>query len=169
MSFECDAFISYSHIDNIGLIDGSKGWITNLHWALETRLAQLLGEEASSQGVAAIRNQAGNDDFAITLVDQLKHVAVLVAVVSPRYVKSEWTRREVEEFCKAAESQGGVRCHDKARIFKVLKTPVPRDLEMPELSRLLGYEFYKVDPETGRAFYELDDVLLARRRSGTTG
>jgi hypothetical protein len=45
MSFECDAFISYSHIDNIGLIDGSKGWITNLHRALEIRIAQLLGEK----------------------------------------------------------------------------------------------------------------------------
>jgi hypothetical protein len=155
MSFECDAFISYSHIDNIGLVDPSKGWISNLHRALETRLAQLLGEKPK---VWRDPKLSGNDVFEITLVDQLKHVAVLVAVVSPRYVKGEWTRREVEEFCKAAEAQGGVRLHDKARIFKVLKTPVPRNTEMPELSPLLGYEFYKIDPETGR-FHELDDVF----------
>ena len=155
MSFDCDAFISYSHIDNIGLVDPSKGWISNLHRALETRLAQLLGEKPK---VWRDPKLSGNDDFAITLIDQLRHVAVLVAVVSPRYVKGDWTRRELQEFCKAAEAQGGVRLHDKARIFKVLKTPVPRDTDLPELSALLGYEFYKVDPETGR-FHELDDVF----------
>ena len=72
-----------------------------------------------------------------------------MAVVSPRYVKSEWGRKEIDEFCKAAEQQGGVRVRDKARIFKVLKTPVPLEQHPPELQSLLGYEFFKVDPETG--------------------
>jgi hypothetical protein len=157
MSFECDAFISYSHIDNIGLIDGSKGWITNLHRALEIRIAQLLGEKPNLWRDPKL---AGNDVFEITLIEQLKHVAVLIAVVSPPYLKSEWTRRELIEFWKAAEAQGGVRFHDKTRIFKVLKTPVPRVIDLPELTQLLGYEFYKLDSETGR-FHELDEVFGA--------
>jgi hypothetical protein len=155
MSFQCDAFISYSHIDNIGLIDGSKGWITNLHRALEIRIAQLLGEKPNLWRDPKL---AGNDVFEITLIEQLKHVAVLIAVVSPPYLKSEWTRRELIEFWKAAEAQGGVRFHDKARIFKVLKTPVPRNIDLPELTQLLGYEFFKFDTETGRV-HELDDVF----------
>lgn len=157
MSFECDAFISYSHIDNIGLIDGSKGWITNLHRALETRLAMFLGEKPSLWRDPKL---SGNDIFEVTLIDRLHKVAVLVAVVSPRYVKSEWTRRELTEFCKAAEEQGGVRFHDKTRVFKVLKTPVPRDTDLPELKQCLGYEFFKVDPDTGR-LHELDEVFGA--------
>jgi hypothetical protein len=155
MSFDCDAFISYSHIDNVGLVDGSKGWITNLHRALEIRIAQLLGEKPQ---IWRDPKLAGNDVFEIKLIEQLKRVAVLITVVSPRYVKSEWTRRELVEFWKAAEAQGGVRFHDKARIFKVLKTPVPRDMDLPELVALLGYEFYKIDSETGRV-HELDDVF----------
>lgn len=155
MIFDCDAFISYSHIDNVGLVDGSKGWITNLHRALEIRIAQLIGEEPH---IWRDPKLAGNDIFEITLIEQLKRVAVLVTVVSPRYVKSEWTRRELIEFWKAAEAQGGVRFHDKARIFKVLKTPVPREIDLPELASLLGYEFFKIDPETGRV-HELDEIF----------
>jgi hypothetical protein len=155
MTFDCDAFISYSHIDNVGLVDGSKGWITNLHRALEVRIAQLLGEKPQ---IWRDPKLAGNDVFEITLIEQLKRVAVLITVVSPRYVKSEWTRRELVEFWKAAEAQGGVRFHDKARIFKVMKTPVPRDSDLPELESLLGYEFFEIDPETGR-IRELDEIF----------
>jgi hypothetical protein len=155
MSFDYDAFISYSHIDNVGLVDGSKGWITNLHRALEIRIAQLLGEKPQ---IWRDPKLAGNDVFENTLVEQLKRVAALITIVSPRYVRSEWTRRELVEFWKAAEAQGGVRLHDKARIFKVMKTPVPREMDPPELLPLLGYEFYKVDTMTGRV-HELDEIF----------
>ena len=155
MSFDCDAFISYTHIDNVSLVDGSKGWITNLHRALEIRVGQLMGETPE---IWRDPKLAGNDVFENTLVEQLKRVAVLITVVSPRYVKSEWTRRELVEFWKAAEAQGGVKFHDKARIFKVLKTPIPRQMDPPELQPLLGYEFFHVDAETGRA-RELDEIF----------
>jgi hypothetical protein len=147
MSFEYDAFISYTHIDNLSLVDGSKGWITNLHRALEIRVAQLLGEKPE---IWRDPKLSGNDVFENTLVDQLKRVAALITIVSPRYVKSEWTRRELVEFWKAAEAQGGISIHDKARIFKVMKTPIPPSLDPPELQHLLGYEFFRIDPETGR-------------------
>ncbi len=155
MSFDCDAFISYTHIDNIGLIDGSKGWITSLHRALEIRIAQMLGEEPQ---IWRDPKLSGNDIFEITLVEKLQRVAALVAVVSPRYVKSEWTRRELLEFLKAAELQGGVNFHDKARIFKVLKTPVAREMEPPQLAPLLGYQFFDEDPVSGRV-KELSEVF----------
>ena len=154
MSFECDAFISYSHIDNVGRADGTDGWITNLHFALKRKLGELLGEKPNLYFDSRLD---GNEVFEITLIDTLKKVAVLVAVVSPRYLRSDWTRREFEEFCKAAEVQGGVLIHDKARVFKVLKTPVPRDEQMPLLSKLLGYEFFWIDPKTGTP-HELDQV-----------
>jgi len=155
MSFDCDAFISYCHIDNVCLVDGSKGWITNLHRALEIRVGQLLGEKPE---IWRDPKLAGNDVFASSIVDQLKRVAVLITIISPRYVKSEWTRRELVEFWKAAEAQGGVRFHDKARIFKVLKTPIPREMDPPELQPLLGYEFFHIDPNSGRV-HELDEIF----------
>jgi hypothetical protein len=50
----------------------------------------------------------------------------------------------------------GLDVDNKARIFKVVKTPVPRDLELPPLPSLLGYDFFKLDPESGRP-REFDD------------
>jgi TIR domain len=155
MKFEGDAFISYAHLDNVELIEGHKGWVTNLHRALEVRVAQLLGKTPQIWRDPKLQ---GNDFFADTLAERLRRVAALVPVISPRYVKSEWTRRELNEFWLAAQKQGGIRFQDKVRIFKVLKTPIPLDAHPPELQALLGYEFFKIDPDTGR-IRELDEVF----------
>ena len=155
MNFEGDAFISYAHLDNVELIEGGKGWVTNLHRALEVRVAQLLGKPSH---IWRDPKLDGNDMFEDALVKRLQEVAALISVVSPRYVKSEWTRRELAEFWKAAEAQGGVRFRDKVRIFKVLKTPVPIEATPHELQSLLGYDFFRVDPDTGR-IHELDEVF----------
>ncbi|HUK36008.1 MAG TPA: TIR domain-containing protein [Vicinamibacterales bacterium] len=153
MDFDLDVFVSYAHLDDAVLGDEKKGWVGKLHETLEWRLAQLLGKPARIWRDPKLH---GNDVFADALVERVHHAAVLVSVVSPRYVRSEWTSRELTEFCKAAEQQGGVQVHDKSRIFKVLKTPVPLDQQVPPLPSLLGYEFFKVDPGSG-TFREFDE------------
>src|SRR5437016_197642 len=105
MIFDGDAFISYAHLDNMELIEGRKGWVANLHRALEVRIGQLLGKEPHIWRDLKLQ---GNDFFAEILVEKLRRVASLISVVSPRYVRSEWARKELEEFWKAAEQQGGV-------------------------------------------------------------
>jgi hypothetical protein len=155
--FEGDAFISYAHLDNVELVEGRKGWVANLHRALEVRVGQLLGK---SPHIWRDPKLQGNDLFAETLIEKLNKVALLVTVVSPRYVKSEWTIRELKAFWAAAEAQGGIRVHDKARVFKVLKTPVPLDKTPAELRMLLGYEFFRIEPETGKV-RELDEIFGA--------
>lgn len=155
MNFECDAFISYAHLDNVALVEGRKGWIAGLHRALEVRVAQLLGKSAD---IWRDPKLAGNDLFSDTIGDRLRRAAGLISILTPRYVRSEWTRKELSEFCRVAAQQGGIRIRDKARLFKVLKTPVPLDAHPPELQGLLGYEFFKVDPETGKVL-ELDEIF----------
>ena len=107
MNFDLDVFVSYAHLDDAALVEDQKGWVAKLHRdARNPRLAQLLGK---SPRIWRDPKLQGNDVFAETLVDRLKRAAVLVSVVSPRYVRSEWTTRELNEFCKAAEQQGGVQ------------------------------------------------------------
>jgi Domain of unknown function (DUF4062)/TIR domain len=154
MGFDGEVFISYAHLDNVELAPGTNGWVTDLHRALGIRLAQLLGQESRIWRDPKLE---GNDSFGDVLVDRLRHVAALVSVLSPAYIKSEWCQKEFAEFCKAAGEQGGIRVGNKVRIFKVMKTPVPLEQHPAPLQDVLGYEFFKVDPASGKVveFYKV--------------
>lgn len=143
--FECDIFISYSHVDNRALTEGQKGWIDSFHQALEVRLSQVLGSDPQFFRDPKL---AGNDYFESVLTGTLQRTAILVSIVSPRYVESEWCIREFKLFTDVAKSTGGLRVGDKSRIFKVMKFPV-EDNPHPELDGLLGYEFFTWDPDSG--------------------
>ena len=90
-------------MDNVELVEGHRGWVSNLHRALEIRVGQLLGKQPHIWRDTKLQ---GNDFFEDTLVERLQRVAALVPIISPRYVKSEWTRKELDEFWKAARVQG---------------------------------------------------------------
>ena len=147
-NFEDDLFISYAHIDNQPLAEGLKGWVETFHERLKIRLEQLTGETAR---IWRDRKLQGNDIFAETLVARLSKVAILVVVLSPRYVKSEWCLKELGEFCNCAESGAGLNLGDKSRVFKVVKTHVPLAEHPAPVRDLLGYEFFEYDAERGRA------------------
>ena len=155
MNFKSDAFISYTHLDNEVLSKRHEGWVTYLHHALEKRLAMFLGKPPH---IWCDPKLTRNDHLTNTLFDKLAHVAVLVSVVSPRYVQSKSALEELSAFVRAAQSQGGLRIENKLRIFKVLKTPVPLERHPPELQSVLGYEFFKIDPDTGR-IRELNEIF----------
>jgi len=149
MAFDNDLLISYAHLDDEALLEGQPGWVTELHRILEIRVGQLLGHKPRIWRDPKLQ---GNDYFADTiLAERLPNVAALLTVLSPRYVQSEWCVREVERFVQESEKKGGLRIADKARVFKVVKTPVPLARHPQSLQPLLGYEFYVTDPQTGRA------------------
>ncbi len=148
MPFENDLFISYAHLDDQSLLEGQPGWVSTFHRILEIRVAQLLGEKPRIWRDPKLQ---GNNYFTDTILfGQVPNVAALLTVLSPRYIQSNWCARELEEFCRASAQSGGVRVAGKARIFKVIKTPVPRERHPEPLQSLLGYEFYVTDSQTGR-------------------
>jgi hypothetical protein len=105
--FENDIFISYAHIDDQPLTEGEKGWIYNFHRALEIRLGELSGETPK---ILRDPKLEGNDYFSDIIVEQFLKVTVLVSVLSPRYVKSEWCIKELRKLYQAAEQQSGQKC-----------------------------------------------------------
>lgn len=147
MNFEKDIFISYAHIDELELSDDLKGWISDFHRSLEVRLSQILGNRPVIWRDDRLQ---GNDFFGPEIVAQFPKLKVLVSIITPRYLKSEWCTKEIEEFYKAAEQNGGISIENKARIFKVLKTPVKIEAQPEKIRDILGYEFYRIDPSTGR-------------------
>jgi hypothetical protein len=146
MTFEHDFLISYAHIDDQALVAGESGWVSQLHRLLAIRVGQLMGHTPKIWRDPKLQ---GNDYFADTILDRLPRVAALVSVLSPRYIQSEWCNRELKEFTRAAEKSGGVRIAGKARIFKVVKTPVQLEKLPEEVQAMLGYDFFVYD-ESGR-------------------
>lgn len=145
MPLEHDIFISYAHIDDTPLMEEEAGWISNFHKNLDALVKQIAGDDLSIWRDLKLQ---GNDYFGDTLVNTLPKTAVMVSVLSPRYVKSEWCLKELETFTKSAVDGG--RTGDKSRVFKVLKTFVPRESQPAPLDDLLGYEFFQMDADTGK-------------------
>lgn len=159
MAFDLDAFISYAHIDNEPLTPGQKGWVTQFHATLQAMLSQRLGERAR---IWRDEKLDGNDVFADEIVQKFLKTAVLVSILSPRYVRSEWCTRELREFCEAAARTGGISTGNKSRVFKVIKTPFEATVPLPDaVQRTLGYEFYELDNGDPQ---ELDPVFGEQAR-----
>ncbi len=140
MSFERDIFISYAHLDNDFLTKEEEGWITQFASFLQKFLDMRMGSKIE---IWRDNRLQGNSTFAREIEEQFPKTALLVSVLTPRYAKSDWCIREVNAFCESAEQTGGMVVDNKARIFKVIKTPVDEESSLPEVMReTLGYEFY---------------------------
>jgi hypothetical protein len=143
MRYEQNLFISYAHLDDDPLTPGEQGWITRFHGTLGVFLGQYLGRKAT---IWRDEKLQGNDVFGDEIVAQFKQSAVLVSVLTPRYLNSEWCTRESREFCAAAQQRGGLLVGNKSRVFKVIKTPVDAQASLPAaMQDLLGYEFFAVE------------------------
>ena len=161
MNFEQNLFISFTHIDNQPLSDGDKGWITRFHATLKAMLSMRMGREAK---IWRDEKLHGNDLLYEEIIARLKELAVLVSIVSSRYLKSEWCTREAREFCEHAEQNGGLTVGSKLRVFKVIKTPVEYLEPLPApIKDTLGYEFFtykdgaplEFDPAYGQEYKQL--------------
>ncbi len=146
-SSENHLFISYAHIDNQPLTEGLKGWIDTLHALLQIRLAQLMGRPPK---IWRDRKLKGNDVFNDVIVIELSNTALLLSVLSPRYLQSPACRSELKDFFRLADQSGGIRIGEKHRVFKVIKTYVELEEHPPEIRDLLGYEFYQRDQLSGK-------------------
>jgi hypothetical protein len=163
MNIEQTLFISYAHIDDQPLDPGQKGWITRFHGALKAILSMRMGREVK---IWRDENLRGNTAFSNEIVAQFKASAVLISIITPRYLNSEWCTREAREFCETAERAGGLMIGNKSRVFKVIKTPVDdqeADGLPAQMKDLLGFEFFaykdgaplELDPDYGPEYSQL--------------
>jgi len=160
--FEPDIFISYSHIDNQPFGSGQKRWVSEFHKNLETRIRILLGRDVEIWRDPKLK---GTDVFSDEIRGKVSDTAVLVTIISPGYLHSEWCSRELQTFIDGAASGGGWHAEGQSRIVKVLKTPVPLQQQSSGLRSLLGYEFYRIEPETERVREFLLDPSPEARNS----
>jgi TIR domain len=158
-AFEDDVFISYASIDDEPLTEGQKGWVTQFHRDLEFRVAQYLGVGVSTArdpaGLKIWRDERelrGNDRLKERIQEQLTKTGIMLSVVSPLFLQSDWCMSEFKEFWTQAEEARQLYVQkNKSRLFKVMKTHVEREVQPPEMQEILSYEFYEFD-DAGRPF-----------------
>ena len=150
--FDRHLFISYAHIDNQPLSPEQQGWVTRFHASLDTVLSTRMGRRAEIWRDAKL---SGNDVFSDEILEQLPRAAILVSIISPRYVESEWCLREIREFVQAAERSSSLLVENKSRVIKVIKLPVDTEDSLPSVvKQVLGYSFFTVGDD--QAPIELD-------------
>ena len=169
MEFQRNLFISYAHIDNVPLSEDQQGWITRFHNTLSAMLSMRMGRKAEIWRDSKLQ---GNDIFADEIIQQFPKTELLISVLTPRYAESEWCTREVKEFCKSAETTGGLLVDNKARVLKVVKLPVDNEGPLPPVMKeALGYPFYvldeqqtplELDPAYGEEFAKKYNLKLAK-------
>lgn len=143
--FKYDIFISYAHIDNDPLIKGAPGWVDFFEQLLRKSLRVELGAEVEIFRDAQLN---GFEPFSDQLGQALEQSAVLLTLISPRYIKAEWCLWELREFQK--RTGGG-------RLLKVVKSSVEGKsfrLDGQELfasvKDVLEHRLYYEDERSGR-------------------
>ena len=159
-----DIFISCAQLDDQPLSEGKEGWVTQFRRNLKVRLEQLSGETVTLASYPMLPGDSSVDE---TVIKQLPDIKTMVSVLSPPFAKSGGCRRGIEEFCEQTQRSGKFYVKDRPRLFKVLKTPID-DGDFPPhvddvLRRLVAFEFYERDPETGR-FREFDEAFGEQAR-----
>ena len=151
MQFDQHVFISYAHRDNKPLGDGDPGWVSRFHTLLSNMLDARMEDEPRIWRDETLQ---GNTVFSDEILHQIQDTAVLLSVVSPRYVGSEWCLREANTFCQAAQLLGGPAINRNSRVFKIIKIPPGSQDALPTAMRdTLGFDFYEL---SGQDPLELD-------------
>jgi len=150
MPFTHDIFISYGHLDDVNPFGQDKGWVDLLHERLLVLVGQALGYEPSIWRDG--HDLQGNDRLVGAISEGVTSSLLLVPIITPRYVQSEWCNREMDAFHAAEPPARGAGPEFRSRVFKVVKTPLPnhlKKLEPVQIRDLIGYPFYAEDATSG--------------------
>ena len=138
--FAHDIFLSYARVDDM------RHWVRRFHDELEVRLAQRFGR------IGAVKiwrdpEIAANQYFDATIQDALEGSAVLLAVTSTGYLRSDYCLQEVAEFQKLAAARHLTAVGDRSRVVNVLLQKIPPEQWPPAYGRTTGLVFH--DPAFG--------------------
>src|SRR5262245_21775718 len=134
-----DVFLSYAHGDN------ETGWVTYFETRLRHRLRERLG--FTPEVWRDERKLGGGDLFPDEIKAALSATGIVVSIVSPSYLASEYCRRERIQFNEALKARSEtLQVGNRFRLVKVIKTPSPGNMHRQLLPRALGFDFFTENP-----------------------
>lgn len=139
-NYEFDVFVSYAHVDNEPFLPGGKGWVTSLIDGLRKLMAVKLGrtDSFSLWMDYALR---GSEPVTPQLLNTVRKSAMLIVVLSPGYLASDWCRRERDAFLGIVQARGA------RRVFVIERDSVDDTKRPPELFDLVPFRFWIRDRE----------------------
>ncbi|MEW5804520.1 MAG: toll/interleukin-1 receptor domain-containing protein [bacterium] len=138
--YEHDIFISYAHVDDEPIPGAEEGWVSTLVGGLKTLLAQRLGRSDTFSLWMDYRLSL-HEPITPELLSTIEHSAVLVVILSPGYLASEWCQRERNTFLQMVRD----RPRRNSRIFVVERDKIETSERPAEFRDLLGYRFWVED------------------------
>lgn len=144
--YEHDIFVSYAHVDNQPAPGVETGWVSTLVDGVRAYLAQKLGR-AEAFDLWRDPRLSAHEPLTPAILNTVEKTAVMVVILSPGYLASEWCGRECDKFFKKMASEGA---RSGGRVFVVERDRVEQGGKPAALRDLLGYRFWFQEPEGGR-------------------
>jgi hypothetical protein len=142
--FGDDIFVTYAHVDDEIVSDAGHGWVTEVVKCLKAELARKLGR-SDAYAMWVDHELLHSHPVTPQILDRVRQSAILVVILSPGYIASDWCRREREAFFNAMRETG-------ARNVFVVETDEIDEADRPqELADFSPIRFWSKGPRGGAA------------------
>lgn len=143
--YQHDIFLSYAHVDDAA-VPGSRnetGWVSTFYDVLNYEVRQRLGR---ADAHTPWKDDDLRYDQSLTrqLLETVRNSAILLVMLSPGYVRSDWCRRERTALLE------GVRARGDAPVLVVEKEPVDGSVLPEEFRDRKRFPFWTGTPDVPR-------------------
>lgn len=135
--YQYDIFVSYAHVDDVPLPGVKEGWVTTLINCIKIKLSMELGRN-DAYSLWMDCDLAKNVRLTPQIMSALNKTAIMIIILSPGYLASEWCTREKNTFLQLLQ-QGD------SRIFIIERNFIEPATRPPEFSELIGFRFWVHD------------------------
>lgn len=116
-SFKTDVFISYSHVDNRPELGEQQGWVAKFHGLLAQRLWKKAGREVQVWWDPKLYY---SERFDARIEDTVQNAGIVLALLSPSFLTSDYCQQELEWFRQAVERDSSRSPGTHSRVFPIL-------------------------------------------------
>ncbi len=142
-NFAYDIFISYSHVDNETISDEQCGWIEQFYKNLNLLLAKRTGKMDAVKIWWDNKKLDGSKLFDESIATGIQQSAILLSLISPGYLSSDYCQQELSLFHKKATAEPyGLKIGDRCRLFNILLNNIPYGKLPEELQGTTGFPFH---------------------------
>src|SRR5690349_19843428 len=98
-----DIFISYAHLDNQKIFHEAQGWIEEFYTQLNMLMTRRIGKANTIKFWWDNKKLDGSMVFDDFIDESIQQSAIMICLVSPAYLQSEYCSKELKSFYDKAQ------------------------------------------------------------------